>query len=1058
MGFQFQHLCDLLSSLESNRITKAATQSRSTDPDARVVSLWFRQHAKRLRQADTDQLAVLSCLFPEKRTDRVYMLQDISLSRVIGRCLLLGSSRRQELEKWRVKGGADLGQCVENVMKQAENQILNGQEVTVEDIDAVLTQIASRSKFSGPRVRRQRTAVGVEETLSPIYRRLGSRDAKWLTRMILKCYYPVVVPEGIALRSLHFLLPRLLLFQNSFEAALSMLRTEPLVYFPAHPEPCQAQDLGARALDHLYPMTGVKIGRPDYYKARSIKHCCQMIDGRRMSIEKKYDGEYCQIHIDLSKPHDSIQIFSKSGKDSTEDRAGIQDVLKESLRMKMPDCKFSRRCILEGELVVWNDVRRRIMDFHKLRKYISRSGTFIGTENDSQRPHPDEHLMIVFFDVLLLDDDVCLRKPHRERRLLLKSLVKLINGRADIADQRVLDFSHPGSQSRLEALLDKGIAERWEGFVLKGCEDPYFTFTGGANGSFGRWIKLKKDYIPGLGDTVDLTIIGGSYNARDAVALRERHKKILWTHFFIGCLVNKDSVLQSNVKPRFRVIDVVDRNGISPQNMQILNQVGEFSACATDSDDHGFDIEIEHGGLPGMTTVYKKPFVVEMLGGGFEKPSSARYFTLRFPRILKIHSDRSFEEAASFTELQLLADEARAIPSEELAQEQQWSKRLKLGEGSSKYIIDRSQSVVSTTASSPPTSSASATVCNPGQSGGAYRSGTTQIPIYVDASRSSSPRSNVSDPAGHLLTSSENIPNQSSRQRKDSTAISTSNMDPKPTTLPLRHTEYPENLDHSNEFKSQSKEPKTTGNQVTKSETIPSAPHASKTQTHPKNPLSTIPIYSNASKNNDENILATTLPTISSLAIFLQTLQSMSSLGLILLNTQQTPLGLFLFTLSRTLHRQHLHAHSPPGKILIFDSAFLEIPAPADDIRFNLQETWSDIAREYFYACVKWDTNTVSFPDTNRIIEEKNRATRKQGYSDGVPSCSEIPCTPMPNAAQTRSGQKLNDPGAENGVSFGAGEETGTTPHGMEGDLPRFSISVVFDRREVFCLGGVGVS
>lgn len=103
-----------------------------------------------------------------------------------------------------------------------------------------------------------------------------------------------------------------------------------------------------------------------------------------MSIEKKYDGEYCQIHIDLANQQNPIQIFSKSGKDSTQDRSGINEVLQESLRLKSPDCKFSRRCILEGELVVWSDDQRKILDFHKLRKFISRSGTFIGAENDSQ--------------------------------------------------------------------------------------------------------------------------------------------------------------------------------------------------------------------------------------------------------------------------------------------------------------------------------------------------------------------------------------------------------------------------------------------------------------------------------------------------------------------------------------------------------------------------------------------------------------------------------------------------------------------------------------------------
>jgi DNA ligase 4 len=47
---------------------------------------------------------------------------------------------------------------------------------------------------------------------------------------------------------------------------------------------------------------GVMVPRPAHEKARSIKHCCQLAGLRRMSVERKYDGEDCQIHIDLNKP------------------------------------------------------------------------------------------------------------------------------------------------------------------------------------------------------------------------------------------------------------------------------------------------------------------------------------------------------------------------------------------------------------------------------------------------------------------------------------------------------------------------------------------------------------------------------------------------------------------------------------------------------------------------------------------------------------------------------------------------------------------------------------
>jgi len=38
-----------------------------------------------------------------------------------------------------------------------------------------------------------------------------------------------------------------------------------------------------------------------------------------MSVERKYDGEYCQIYIELSKAKDSIGISSKTGFNPKED-------------------------------------------------------------------------------------------------------------------------------------------------------------------------------------------------------------------------------------------------------------------------------------------------------------------------------------------------------------------------------------------------------------------------------------------------------------------------------------------------------------------------------------------------------------------------------------------------------------------------------------------------------------------------------------------------------------------------------------------------------------------
>jgi DNA ligase-4 len=134
-----------------------------------------------------------------------------------------------------------------------------------------------------------------------------------------------------------------------------------------------------------------------------------------MSVERKYDGEYCQIHIDLSRASDSIKIFSKSGKDSTIDRIGLYRALRDSLELDTADCRIKRLCILEGELLVWTDDDKRIESFHKIRKHVKRLGRLIGTARDSP-VDSNEHLMIMFFDILLLDDIVCIRESHNKRR------------------------------------------------------------------------------------------------------------------------------------------------------------------------------------------------------------------------------------------------------------------------------------------------------------------------------------------------------------------------------------------------------------------------------------------------------------------------------------------------------------------------------------------------------------------------------------------------------------------------------------------------------------------
>lgn len=193
--------------------------------------------------------------------------------------------------------------------------------VSVEEIDKVLHGIASKIRWSSPSVRNSKVSMSSRNRsdLEDLYRRFPAREAKWFTRLILKNYRPLVFNNNLVYRLCDSVLPCILKVQDDFTFAVAFLqgaRTRLL------PNSAASRPAAEHILASLKPCLGIKVGRQQWFKARSIKHCIDLGRGRMM-VQDKVDGEYCQIHVDATKRIDGIQIFSKSGKDSTEDRQAL---------------------------------------------------------------------------------------------------------------------------------------------------------------------------------------------------------------------------------------------------------------------------------------------------------------------------------------------------------------------------------------------------------------------------------------------------------------------------------------------------------------------------------------------------------------------------------------------------------------------------------------------------------------------------------------------------------------------------------------------------------------
>ncbi|KAI1425865.1 hypothetical protein F5Y12DRAFT_744990 [Xylaria sp. FL1777] len=690
MPFPYRYICDLLQQLD-DEARKSPKKRKHCDA---IITSWFQQHRCLLNAPGNDACAILSMLLPERRTDRVYNIQVSKLQSIFGKALMLGASRVLELRRWSESGsGIDLAECIECALRQTPNSRDDTTHLAVEEIDETLGRIAAACRFSSPAVRAQHQSSNVRDPntlLASIYTRLGSRDAKWFTRLVLKNYLPLELNPHVVFYNYHPLLPQMMKIRDDLSVATA--------YVQHIDEKSYAPETIASILK---PRLGTKVGRQPWFKGRSIKHCMDMTQGREVVCEQKIDGEYCQIHIDLRKPRDCIQIFSKSGKDSTADRNCLHKTIRESLKIGHADCLFTKGCILEGELVVYSTKEHKILPFHKIRKHVSRSGSFLGTANDSQA-HEYEHLMIIYYDVLLVDDESLLGVKNSERFRRLSEIVTYRKGYAELVSRTTIYTSRPSAVPALRELFAQCISLRGEGLVLK-LDEPYFDF----NGTTRRYsccnIKLKKEYVQGWGDVGDFAVVGASYDA--AKAREYRLPNVKWTHFFIGCLENSNQARAKTEMPRFRVTNIVELSG------PVLSGFwAQRSPMSVPYEDNSF-IELNYNGsvlAKKPTVIFQCPLVFDMRCFAFDKEPNTAFWSMRFPQVSKIHHDRSYLDTITFSELQQIAEAATHVPEEEDSQEmRQWVKALeKMDRG--KFSAEAlSQATTCSDVSSSPSSSTS---------------------------------------------------------------------------------------------------------------------------------------------------------------------------------------------------------------------------------------------------------------------------------------------------------------------------------------------------------------
>jgi ATP-dependent DNA ligase I len=216
----------------------------------------------------------------------------------------------------------------------------------------------------------------------------------------------------------------------------------------------------------------------------------------RAAVEDKYDGVRAQAHCG-GRSDPRVRIFSRT-----------LDEIGESFPELPPALgAFPDPVILDGEILAWDAINERALPFSELQKRL-------GRKEVSEELVRDVPVAYMVFDVLYADAELTIDRPLEERRKVLEHAVASVpegafhvtSARATARVQGKLAFepavaassstarvilapaSPSGSPEQLEEMFVAARRRGNEGLMIKDLDSPY---TPGRRGK--SWLKLKRE-------------------------------------------------------------------------------------------------------------------------------------------------------------------------------------------------------------------------------------------------------------------------------------------------------------------------------------------------------------------------------------------------------------------------------------------------------------------------------------------------------------------------------------------------------------------------------------